>query len=109
MHGAHYPAAVALGGTQAPSGNEPIMAASQLDQFLLEATTPDAASAAGIGRDCLYGVYTSWCFLSQSVPRPEDAFWAAMKQKRIRPGRTPLRIKGPAAADYILSTYPGLI
>ncbi|MDN3935564.1 MULTISPECIES: hypothetical protein [unclassified Arthrobacter] len=85
------------------------MADSQFDQFLLEATTSDNAATVGIGRDCLYGVYTSWCFLTQSVPKPEDAFWAAMKQKRIRPGRTPLRIKGPAAADYIMSTYPGLI
>ena len=32
-----------------------------------------------------------------------------MKEKRIRPGRTPLRMKGPAAADYILSSYPGLV
>jgi hypothetical protein len=85
------------------------MADSQYDQFLQEATAPDAASGSGIGRDCLYGVYTSWCFLSRSVPRTEDVFWAAMKKKKIRPGRTPLRIKGPAAADYILSTYPGLV
>jgi hypothetical protein len=85
------------------------MADSQYDQFLFEATAPDAAAGAGIRRECLYGVYMSWCFLSSSAPRAEDAFWAAMKKKRIRPGRTPLRIKGPAAADYILSTYPGLV
>ena len=85
------------------------MADSQFDQFLLEATTSDASAMAGVDRDCLYGVYTSWCFLTQSVPRPEDTFWAAMRQKRIRPGRTPLRIKGPAAADYIMATYPGMI
>ena len=78
----------------------------QYDQFLREATTPDTASGV-LERDCLYGVYTSWCYLSQSAPRPEDAFWAAMRQKRIRPGRTHLRIKGPAAADYILASYPG--
>ncbi len=85
------------------------MADSQYDQFLQEATTPDAASGSVLGRDSLYGVYTSWCFLSRTVPRPEDAFWAAMKKKRIRPGHTRLRMKGPAAADYILSSYPGLI
>jgi hypothetical protein len=85
------------------------MADSQYDQFLQEATVPDPASGSALGRDCLYGVYTSWCFLSQVVPRAEDAFWAAMRQKRIRPGRTCLRIKGPAAADYILSSYPGLV
>ncbi|MEC5189857.1 hypothetical protein ACOM2C_09655 [Pseudarthrobacter sp. So.54] len=84
------------------------MADSQYDRFLLEATTPDTASDV-LGRDSLYGVYTSWCFLTQAAPRPEDAFWAAMRQKRIRPGRTRLRMKGPAAADYILSSYPGMV
>ena len=85
------------------------MADSQYDQFLQEATAPEAAADSVLGRDCLYGLYTSWCFLSQTAPRPEEAFWAAMKEKRIRPGRTPLRMKGPAAADYILSSYPGLV
>ena len=85
------------------------MADSQYDQFLHEATAPNAVSDSALGRDCLYGLYTSWCFLSQSAPRPEVAFWAAMKEKRIRPGHTPLRMKGPAAADYILSSYPGLV
>ncbi|MFF2244384.1 hypothetical protein ACFVTM_09420 [Arthrobacter sp. NPDC058130] len=85
------------------------MADSQYDQFLQEATAPDAASESVLGRDCLYGLYTSWCFLSQTVPRPEDAFWAAMREKRIRPGHTPLRMTGPAANDYILSSYPGLV
>ena len=85
------------------------MADTQYDQFLQEATAPDAVSDSVLGRDCLYGVYTSWCSLSQSVPRPEDAFWAAMRQKRIRPGRTHLRMKGPAAADYILSSYPRVV
>lgn len=85
------------------------MADSQYDQFLHEATTIDGVSGSVLGRDCLYGVYTSWCFLSRAVPRSEDAFWAAMKEKKIRPGHTPLRIKGPAATDYILSSYPGLV
>ena len=85
------------------------MADSQYDQFLHEATTIDAVSGSVLGRDCLYGVYTSWCFLSRAVPRSEDAFWAAMKEKKIRPGHTNLRIKGPAATDYILSSYPGLV
>ncbi|MCX6499146.1 MAG: hypothetical protein NTU93_10135 [Arthrobacter sp.] len=85
------------------------MANSQYDQFLQEATAHDAAPGAVLERDCLYGIYTSWCFLSQTAPRSEDDFWAAMRQKRIRPGRTPLRMKGPAAADYILSSYPGVV
>ena len=46
------------------------MADSQYDQFLQEATTSDAASGSVLGRDCLYGVYTSWCFLSRVCPGP---------------------------------------
>jgi hypothetical protein len=85
------------------------MADTQYDQFLREATAFDCPADPAPGRECLYGVYTSWCFLSRTVPQPENAFWAAMKKKHIRPGRTQLRIKGPAAADYIMSTYPGMV
>lgn len=85
------------------------MANSQYDQFLQEATTVDPESDSALGRDPLYGLYTSWCFLHQTPPRPEDVFWAAMKKKHIRPGHCGLRMKGPAAADYILASYPGLV
>lgn len=85
------------------------MATSHYDQFLQEATANDPASDHGLGRDPLYGLYTSWCFLGQAAPRPEDAFWAAMKKKQIHPRRTGLRMKGPAAEDYILASYPGLV
>lgn len=84
------------------------MANTQFDQFLNEATTDDRSDSA-LGQDCLYGLYTSWCFLHESTPRPESAFWAAMRKKRIHPGRNGLRMKGPAAADYILASYPGLV
>jgi hypothetical protein len=85
------------------------MAHSHFDRFLQEATiyAPDSYNA--LGRDCLYGLYTSWCFLSQTIPRPEDTFWAAMNEKQIDPDRTGLRIRGPAAADYLVSSYPGLV
>ncbi|WP_346926847.1 hypothetical protein [uncultured Arthrobacter sp.] len=85
------------------------MANSQYDKFLQEATTPDPASDHALGRSRLYGLYISWCFLHQAAPRPEEAFWAAMKKKQIHPKRTGLRMKGPAAADYILASYPGLV
>lgn len=86
------------------------MATSQFDQFLAEATiTTDDRSEAALGRDCLYGLYTSWCFLNQCVPRPESEFWAAMRKRRVRPGHSGLRMRGPAAADYILASYPGLV
>lgn len=86
------------------------MADSQFDQyslFLQEATEP--ASDTSIGRECLYGLYISWCLLSHQTPSPEDKFWAVMKKRNIHPGHTALRIKGPAAADYILSSYPALV
>ncbi|MGO4187847.1 hypothetical protein [Pseudarthrobacter sp. TAF60_1] len=86
------------------------MANTQFDQFLEEATiAADDQSDTTLGRDGLYGLYTSWCFLHQSVPQPEDAFWAAMRKKHIKPERKGLRMKGPAAADYILASYPGLV
>lgn len=83
--------------------------ADSFDRFLHEATAFDPTAGTALGRSRLYGLYTSWCFVSQCVPGPEDAFWAAMKEKGIRPGRTPLRMKGPAATDYILSTYPEMV
>jgi hypothetical protein len=84
------------------------MANSQFDQFLQEATTRDPVSDRSLGRNRLYGLYTSWCFLRQAAPGPEDDFWVAMKENHIDPRRAGLRMKGPAAADYILSSYPGL-
>jgi hypothetical protein len=85
------------------------MATSQYDKFLQEATTLDPASDHALGRSRLYGLYTSWCFLHQAAPHPEETFWAAMKKKQIHPKGTGLRMKGPAAADYILASYPGLV
>jgi hypothetical protein len=85
------------------------VADSQYDQFLKEATVSAVASGPAPGPDCLYGVYTSWCLLFHRRPGPENAFWEAMRKKKIRPGKTPLQITGPAAVDYILSTYPDLV
>jgi hypothetical protein len=84
------------------------MAHSQFDIFLAEATQLDKASDRSLDDDRLYGLYTSWCFINQQPPGMESAFWAAMKQ-RITPGRNGLRMKGPAAADYILASSPGLV
>ncbi len=81
----------------------------QFDRFLQEATALDPPADSAIGRNRLYGLYTSWCFLSAAAPLAEGEFWAAMKQKGIRPGHARLRMTGPAAADYILSTYPEMV
>jgi hypothetical protein len=87
---------------------KPIMAHSQFDKFLHEATTCVGEPDVTLARDPLYGLYTSWCFLNQRAPRAETTFWAAMS-RRIDPDRNGLRMKGPAAADYILASYPGLV
>ncbi|VXC57060.1 conserved hypothetical protein [Arthrobacter sp. 9AX] len=83
------------------------MAPSHFDQFLQEATCCEQESEKGLGGDSFYGLYTSWCCLSGKVPRPEQAFWAAMKH-RLSPEQH-LRMKGPAAADYILASYPAVV
>lgn len=84
------------------------MAHSQFDKFLHEATTCDRDSDFTLARDPLYGLYTSWCFINQRAPRTEAAFWTAMG-RRIDPDHNGLRMKGPAATDYILTSYPGLV
>ncbi|UKA75155.1 hypothetical protein [Arthrobacter sp. FW306-07-I] len=84
------------------------MANSQFDLFLHEATYSDHVSDSSLNRDRLYGLYTSWCVINQQPLGSESTFWSAMKH-RINPGHNRLRMKGPAAADYILTSYPGLV
>ncbi|MCU1566326.1 MAG: hypothetical protein JWQ56_1263 [Pseudarthrobacter sp.] len=83
------------------------MAHSQFDQFLSEATYQDRESDSTLDEDSLYGLYTSWCYLSGTTPKEERTFWAAIRQ-RVNPGQC-LRMKGPAAADYILSSYQAVV
>lgn len=84
------------------------MAHSQFDLFLEEATYFDQASDSTLDRDQFFGLYMSWCFINQHVPGPEDTFWAAMEDK-MPGGRKGVRMTGPAAADYIVTTYPELV
>lgn len=84
------------------------MAHSQFDIFLQEATYRDQASEHTLDRDRLYGLYTSWCFINQQPLSTEDNFWAAMRG-RVNPDHNGLRMKGAAATDYILTSYPDLV
>ncbi|MFF2318355.1 hypothetical protein ACFVTE_19075 [Arthrobacter sp. NPDC058097] len=84
------------------------MAVSQFDQFLRDATICDPDSGATLERDRLYGLYISWCTVTHTRPRRERSFWAAMR-RRVDPDQNTLRMKGPAAADYLLSSYPNLV
>ena len=79
----------------------------RFDQFLQEAACYEQGSDSTLEPDFLYGLYTSWCRVSCTSPRAERTFWAAMRD-RVVPGQA-LRMKGPAAADYILTSYPALV
>jgi hypothetical protein len=84
------------------------MAQSQFNQFLTEATYEDPLETSStLSGDALYGLYTSWCNLSQEAPQPEHVFWDAMANL-VNPAHQ-LRMTGPAAADYILTSYPAVV
>ncbi|MDN4644371.1 hypothetical protein [Arthrobacter sp. PsM3] len=77
-------------------------------RFLAEATIAGTDDGPSLRKDQLYGLYISWCLLHDDAPHPFSGFWAALRAHRINPGRSRLRMAGPAATDYILATYPAL-
>ncbi|MEV7135925.1 hypothetical protein AB0N24_23965 [Arthrobacter sp. NPDC093128] len=81
------------------------MATSHFERFLLDATVPDE-TCWPLGPDCLYGLYTSWCLLQNITPVSDIAFRSAMKRRGIDLRTSRRRMIGPAAADYILASYP---
>jgi len=82
------------------------MATSHFTKFLDEATVPDFDTDCPLSPDCLYGLYVSWCFLHGMIPQPDVTFRAAMHRAGVDVHDSRLRMVGPAAADYILSSYP---
>jgi len=85
--------------------NGPTMPTSHVTAFLLEATVPDNTEPP-LGPDCLYGLYTSWCLLNRITPLEELQLRDVLQHQGIDPLNLRRRITGPAAADYILSSYP---
>lgn len=85
------------------------MDTSHFQNFLTEATIADPETESPLGADCLYGLYVSWCFLQGIQPRSDSAFRAGMAQCGIKVHDSQLRMQGPAAADYILSSYPAAV
>lgn len=83
------------------------MAHSHFDRFLQEATAHDLEPGATLAPDSLYGLYVSWCQVTRTPRRTESSFRAAVNS-RVGAGPNGLRMKGPAAADYILASYPRL-
>jgi hypothetical protein len=82
------------------------MATSHFEQFLNEATIADPETDSPLGADCLYGLYTSWCLLHGIAPKPDLRFRAGMYRLGIHMHDVRRRMRGPAATDYIMSSYP---
>jgi hypothetical protein len=85
------------------------MTATDFDRFLAEAVRTDRETDGGLGPDELYGLYTSWCLINNTQPESPKALWTALKDHRITPERNGLAMTGPAAADYILASDPGIV
>lgn len=84
------------------------MASSHFQQFLDEATTSEPSNDFPLGPDCLYGLYVSWAALHGLPPKPDQAFRAGMLRCGVDVRNSSLRMTGPAATDYILSSYPAV-
>jgi hypothetical protein len=84
------------------------MPSSHFQQFLDEATTPDPSGDHPLGPDCLYGLYVNWASLHGFRPKPDQAFRAGMLRCGVDPDNCQLHMTGPAAADYILYSYPAV-
>jgi hypothetical protein len=80
------------------------MATSHFEQFLDEATVPNLDTDCPLGPDCHYGLYTNSCLLHGMKPEPDITFRDAMH--RCAMDIQARRMRGPAAADYILVSYP---
>ncbi|MET1085928.1 MAG: hypothetical protein ABWY04_02210 [Arthrobacter sp.] len=78
------------------------------EAFLSQAIDEEHYTEAGLDPDELYGLYTSWCLLNREDPKSPEALWEALKKHRIKPAHNHVGMKGPAAADYIISSAPDL-
>jgi hypothetical protein len=85
------------------------MPANHFEDFLAEAVVPAKEPGLGLGRDELYGLYTSWCLIHKVRLQPPEELWAALKLKGIDPDSNNLSMTGPAAADYIIASAPDLV
>lgn len=85
------------------------MPATHFEDFLAEAVVPDREPGLGLGRDELYGLYTSWCLIHKVEPQLPESLWTAMREQGIDPDSNNLSMTGPAAADYIVASAPDLV
>lgn len=85
------------------------MPATHFEDFLAEAVVPDREPGLGLGRDELYGLYTSWCLIQKAPLQSPEALWEALQVRGIDPDSNNLSMTGPAAADYIVASAPPLV
>jgi hypothetical protein len=85
------------------------MPATHFEDFLAEAVVPDREPGLGLGRDELYGLYTSWCLIQKAPLQAPEALWEALQDQGIDPDSNNLSMTGPAAADYIVASAPPLV
>lgn len=79
------------------------------DDFVRDAINSDPGSERGLDAEELFGLYTSWCLLTECPQESAEAFWRALEVRGIIPGRNTVAMTGQAATDYILSSAPGLV
>ncbi|MDQ0867847.1 hypothetical protein QFZ70_000320 [Arthrobacter sp. V1I9] len=93
------------------------METSEYTRFIKDCIAADTAKETGLTEDQLYGVYLSWCGLHRQPPTTCESFSTEManlglsarrqdNHRTIWPG---LRMTGPAALDYILTSQPSLV
>ncbi|KQQ84721.1 MULTISPECIES: hypothetical protein [Micrococcaceae] len=85
------------------------MPANHFEEFLADAVVPAKEPGLGLGRDELYGLYTSWCLIHKVRLQSPEELWEALKLKGIDPDSNNLSMTGPAAADYIIASAPDLV
>ncbi|WP_104043315.1 hypothetical protein [Arthrobacter sp. ZGTC412] len=85
------------------------MPATHFEQFIAEAVVADREPGLGLGRDELYGLYTSWCLLQKAPLQAPEALWDALQAQGIDPDSNNLSMTGPTAADYIVASAPDLV
>ena len=54
---------------------------SHFDRFLSEAIAVDREAGAGLGPDALYGLYTSWCLMTDAHTATARALFKALKDR----------------------------
>ncbi|MFJ6347171.1 hypothetical protein ACIQH9_20250 [Pseudarthrobacter oxydans] len=84
------------------------MPLTHFNSFITEAIDENVPTLRGLRPDELYGLYTSWCLLNNTQPRPDEALWEHLKSRGINAEDNHLGMKGPAAGDYILASVPSL-